>query len=173
MSSQSFALNDGSSLLADPAAQPARPAGGSRIKRLARILCGCCLMALGAWKVYNGLMVLTGATSPCTVLKVNNSNLYYTRDISAAEAKALADYLVTAKLVDGGSFSVQLTREGRTVQVRFPVNPGSEKDPACIGLGRQLGTRLARDVFAGSPVEIDLCDENWKTLYAFPATLAK
>jgi hypothetical protein len=157
----------------DSTGQPVRPAERSRRRRAAQVLAGCCFLVLGAWKLCHGLLLLTDASNSCTVMKVNNADVYYTRAVSQAEAQALGDFLVRAKLFDGSQRSVQLTREGRTVQIRFPVNRGAEKDPACIALAREIATQAARDVFRGSPVEVDLCDANFNTLSALPATLAK
>jgi hypothetical protein len=173
MSTQSFALNESSDAFGGSTSQPARPAATSRKRRVVQVLAGCCFLVIGAWKLCHGLLLLTGATNAGAVLKVNNADVYYVRGISQAEAQAVGDLLVRVHLFDGSRRCVQLRREGRTVQIHFPVNSGAEKDPACIALGRELGTRIAREVFGGAPVEIDLCDQNFKTLYAVPAAVAK
>jgi len=146
---------------------PARPV----IRRL-RLVMGCGIAMFGIAKICNGLMLLTGATNYGALLEVNHGNLYYTTAVSQEEAKALGGFLVEAKIFDGREISIQLTREGRTLQVRFPVKPGFDKDEAYITSIRALGTQISQRVFRGAPVEVDLCDHDLKTLRAVPADTA-
>ena len=113
-----------------------------------------------------GLVLLTGATNYGMVLEVNHAELYYTAAVSKEEAQALGAYLVEAKVFDGSHISVQLTREGQMTQVRFPLKPGANVDEAFIASARELASQISQNVFHGAPVEIDLCNEQMKTLRA-------
>ncbi len=124
-----------------------QPASGARHwyeSRWYRIAFGLCFAVIGVAKLCNGLVLLTGATKYGAVLKVNQADLYYTTAVSKADAQALGDYLVQAKFFDGRQLSVQLTKEGQTLQVRFPVKPGFEKDEAyaaSVGTMRRRNSR--------------------------------
>ncbi len=154
-----------------------QPVSGSRHwyeSRWCRIAFGLCFAVIGMAKLCNGLVLLTGATKYGAVLKVNQSDLYYTTAVSKEQAQALGDYLVQAQFFDGRHLSVQLTKEGQILQVRFPVKPGFEKDEAYVVSVRVAADELSQKVFHGQPVEIDLCDSELKTLRAVPAAkLAK
>ena len=127
---------------------------------------------IGVSKFCNGLMLLTGAANYGMLMEVNHADLYYTPAVSQADAKALGDYLVKEKFFDGRHLSVQLTKEGETIQVRFPVKPGFEKDETYIDSVRALGQQISVNVFQGAPVEVHLCDGNLKTLRAVPGVSA-
>ncbi len=134
-----------------------------------RIAFGLCVAVIGVAKLCNGLVLLTGATRYGAVLKVDQSDLYYTTAVSKDQAQALGDYLVQAKFFDGRHLSVQLTKEGQTLQVRFPVKPGFDQDEAYVVSVRVAADELSQKVFHGQPVEIDLCDSELKTLRAILA----
>jgi hypothetical protein len=142
--------------------------------RWCRIAFGLCFAVIGVAKLCNGLVLLTGATKYGAVLKVSQADLYYTTAVSKDEAQALGDYLVQKEFLDGRHLSVQLTKEGQTLQVRFPVKPGFEKDEAYVASVGVMGRELSQEVFHGTPTEVDLCDSELKTLRAVPAArLAK
>ena len=160
--------------VAQASGQPASGARPWHQSRWYRILFGLCFSVVGVAKLCNGLVLLTGTTKYGAVLKVNQSDLYYTTAVSKTEAEALGDYLVQAKFFDGRQLSVQLTKEGQTLQVRFPVKPGFEKDEAYAASVGVAAEELSQKVFRGQPVEIDLCDSELKTLRTVPAAkLAK
>jgi len=170
MSSQSFAVEvDRESPL--PAAQQAPVVRPWHQRRWYQVIFGCGMAVIGVSRLCNGLILLTGATNYGALLEVNHANLYYTRAVSQEEAKALGAFLANAEVFDGGHISIQLTREGQTTQVRFPVKEGFDKDEAYIASIRALGYQISQNVFHGTPVEVDLCDQNLKTLRAVPAAL--
>jgi hypothetical protein len=149
-----------------------QPASGARHwyeSRWYRIAFGLCFAVIGVAKLCNGLVLLTGATKYGAVLKVNQADLYYTTAVSKADAQALGDYLVQEKFLDGRHLSVQLTKADQTLQVRFPVKPGFEKDEAYAASVGGAAEELSQKVFHGQPTEIDLCDSELKTLRAVPA----
>jgi hypothetical protein len=169
MSSQSFAVEaDRESPL--PAARQV-PAVRPWHQRWYQVIFGCGLAVIGVSRLCNGLILLTGATNYGALLEVNHAKLYYTRAVSQEDAKALGALLVEAKIFDGRHISIQPTKEGQTAQVRFPVKPGFDKDEAYIASIRALGYQISQKVFHGAPVEIDLCDQNLKTLRAVPAAV--
>ena len=97
-------------------------------------------------------------------MEFNHGDLYYTSAVLKDEAKRLGDFLVEEKFFDGRHVSVQLTKDGQTMQVRFPVKAGFEKSESYVASVRALGIRMSQIVFTGRPIEIDLCDSQLKTL---------
>jgi hypothetical protein len=167
MSSQSFAVVDDREVPV-AAAQPAPARRPWHQSHWFRALFGCGIALIGVSRLCNGLILLTGATNYGALLEVNHADLYYTTAVSQEEAKALGAFLVKAEIFDGRHISIQLTREGQTTQVRFPVKPGFDKDGAYIDTIRALGYQISQNVFHGAPVEVDLCDQNLKSLRAVP-----
>jgi hypothetical protein len=141
-------------------------------RRWFQVLMGCGVALIGVSRVCNGLILLTGATKYGALLEVNHADLYYTAAVSQEDAKALGAFLVTAQIFDGRHISIQLTKEKQAAQVRFPVNPGFDKDEAYIASIRTLGAQISQNVFHGAPVEVDLCDQDLKTLRAVPMAVA-
>src|ERR1700685_2953305 len=131
-----------------PAARPAK-------RRWLQVLMGCGIAVIGISRLCKGLILLTGATNYGLLMEVNHADLYYTRAVSQEDAKALGAYLVEAKIFDGRHISLQLTKADRTIQVRFPVKPGVDKDEAYIASIRALGADISQKVFHGAPVEVD------------------
>jgi hypothetical protein len=168
MSSQSFAVVDDREVPV-VAAQPAPACRPWHQSRWFRALFGCGMALIGVSRLCKGLILLTGATNYGALLEVNHADLYYTTAVSQEEAKALGAFLVKAEIFDGRHISIQFTRQGPTTQVRFPVKPGFDKNEAYIDTIRALGYQISQNVFHGAPVEVDLCDQDMKTLRAVPA----
>ena len=168
MSSQTYEFNDdreGSIATVEPA----RPAVPWHQRRWFQVLMGCGIALIGFSRLCKGLILLTGATNYGILLEVNHGDLYYTTAVSQEDAKRLGAFLVQEKIFDGRHISLQLTKEGQTLQVRFPVKPGFEKDEAYIASIRTLAAQISQQVFRGAPVEVHLCDSDLKTLRAVPA----
>ncbi len=94
--------------------------------------------------------------------------LYYTSAVSKDDAKRLGHFLVEQKIFDGRQISMQLSKIGQTVQVRFPAKPGFEKNEAYAASVQALGVQISQQFFQGAPLEVDLCDAALKTLRAIP-----
>jgi len=172
MSCQPF--NSAHETACSPMAAPVRPVAKSRKRRWLQVFIGVGVIFIGAAKLLNGLVLLTGATNYGMRMEINHGDLYYTSAVSKDDAKRLGDFLVQQKIFDGRQISMQLTKNGQTVQVRFPVKPGFEKNEAYVASVQALGVQISQQVFQGAPLEVDLCDDALKTLRAVPvATTAK
>jgi hypothetical protein len=150
------------------ASQTALPARRGN-RRWLQVLTGCGIGVIGIARLCNGLILLTSATNYGALLEVNHGQLYYTTAVSQEEAKALGAFLVEVQIFDGRQISIQLTKAGQILQVRFPVKPGLDQDEAYIASIRALGAQISQNVFHGAPVEVDLCDQDLKTLRAVPS----
>jgi hypothetical protein len=172
MSSQTFDLIDAHQYSDTVPSQPSRPAVAWHERRWFKVVMGCCVTLIGLAKVCKGLVLLTGATNYGMVLEFNHADLYYTTAVTREEAKQLGDYLLKQKFFDGRHVSVQLTKEKQTFQVRFPVKADYLKDKSYLAEIRAMDVELSKNVFHGAPVEVHLCDGDFKTLVAVPATAA-
>jgi len=87
--------------------------------------------------------------------------LLYTEGVSRDLAEKLGDKLHEIGLFngDGAHRSIIVSRVNDIFQVRIFLRHGVWKQRAFADFARDLRDRLEREVFAGAPVEIVLCDE--------------
>jgi predicted RNA-binding Zn-ribbon protein involved in translation (DUF1610 family) len=97
-------------------------------------------------------------------LEFKGGELYYTRDVTLAEANRLGNYLVKELFFNNSFVSVQLARSGGTYQVRYPVKIGADKQPDYIESAKQFAKEISENVFFGAPTEIHFCNEHFGTL---------
>lgn len=115
-----------------------------------------------------GLLQIFGAFhSYGTKLTFNGSELYYTKNVTEAEARKLGDALVKSGWGDK-KVTIQLDKAGETYQVRLPVKEGLDKDEKYLATASVFAADLSKKVFNGAPVEIHLCDDHLKTLKVVP-----
>jgi hypothetical protein len=171
MSSQTYAISEEGPQQVS-VSKTIRPSVPWHHKLWFRVFMGCCLAVIGAAKVCKGFVLLTGATNYGCMLEFNHGDLYYTSAVSKEDVKRLGDFLVEEKFFDGRHVSVQLTNNAQTIQVRFPVKSGFEKDESYVVSVHALGVRISQKVFHGRPIEIDLCDSQLKTRRAILIAVA-
>lgn len=99
-----------------------------------------------------------------TKLMFNGGELYYTSNVTEADAKKLGDYLVKEGFFDGKTKTVQLDKEGSTYQFRMVVQPEKQNDEATMALMKTFAGQVSADVFGNAPTELHVCDEHLKTL---------
>jgi hypothetical protein len=128
------------------------------------------MMVAGQCQLSRGLHELAGAVNHGTLLKVNQSDLYYTSSISKQDAERMRDVLVQSRICGDKQISMQITKSGKTLQFRFVVQPGVDKDESGIPTVQALGAMLSSVVFGGAPLEVHLCDDHFQTLRVVPAT---
>ncbi|HKC64902.1 MAG TPA: hypothetical protein VKB86_14765 [Pyrinomonadaceae bacterium] len=130
------------------------------MKRTLLLTMACCLLT--------GLML--GCSSYGTRLEYKGSDLYYTKNVTEAEAKKLGDYLVKNEFFTdqnkGGT--AQLDKSGDTYQFRMVVKEGVAIDDKLVALFGSIARQISKDVFNGAKVEVHLCDNNLKTLKVVP-----
>jgi preprotein translocase subunit SecF len=110
------------------------------------------------------LVVGLACTGHGTKLEFNGGELYYTKNVTEAEAKKLGTYLVEQEFFDGKPKSVQLDKSGSTYQFRMVVQPEKQNDAATLEIMKAFGSQLSSGVFNNAPVEIHICDDQLKTL---------
>lgn len=105
-----------------------------------------------------------------TRLEFNGSELFYTKNISEAEARKLGEFLAGEELAyfDGQPKSVQLDKEKSNYIFRAVILKGIEQDPANVSSFADLGKMLSEKVFDNAPVIVEMCDTRFVTLKRIP-----
>jgi len=110
------------------------------------------------------LAVGLGCSSYGTKLDFNGGELYYTDNVTEADAKKLGEYLVKEGFFSGKKITVQLDKAGATYQFRMVVMPEKQSDEATLEIMKTFAGQISEDVFGGAPTELHICDEQLKTL---------
>lgn len=98
-------------------------------------------------------------------LEFNRGELYYfAASMSRDDAEFMGQYLLRDGFFAGQPVNVQLRKEGETLQFRLPVRQGREKDESYRTTCRKFAKELSKAVLHGGPVEVHLCDTNFRTL---------
>jgi hypothetical protein len=114
------------------------------------------------------LVIGSACSSYGTKLEFNGHELFYSDNVTEADARNLGDYLVRAGLFSGDTVRAQLDKAGATYQVRLAMQPGQQND---------LETRRAMRIFAGeisvgafnrAATEIHACDDQLKACKVIP-----
>ncbi len=109
-------------------------------------------------------VLMLGCNSYGTKLEYGKGELYYTKNVTEAEAKKLGDYLTKIKFYEGDGKTAQLDKSGDTYQFRLVVKEGLDKDEKYIAAGQEAAVEFSKNVFDGAKVEVHLCDNQLKTL---------
>lgn len=99
-----------------------------------------------------------------TKLMFDETELYYTDDITEDEANDIGKYLQELEFTDGEEKTVQIAKDGDTYQFRMVVKEGYDEDEEYEQIASQFIYNLSNDVLDGSPVELHMCDEKLKTI---------
>lgn len=100
-------------------------------------------------------------------LEFNATDVYYTDLVTQEEAQKLGEYLVEAEFADGRDKSVQLSKRDSVYLFRMVVMEGAEKDSANDFTFEALALTLSWNVFDNAPVELEACDNTFKTLRVY------
>jgi hypothetical protein len=110
------------------------------------------------------LVVVLACNQHGTKLEFNGGELYYTDNVTEAEAKKLGEYLVKETFFDGQKKSVQLDKSGSTYQFRMVVKKELQNDDSFTANAKVAATEISENVFNKAPTEVHICDENLKTI---------
>lgn len=100
-------------------------------------------------------------------LEFNGTDVYYTEEVTEAEAQRLGEYLVEAEFADGGEKSVQLSKRDSVYLFRMVVIDGVTEDSANDVTFLAMTYGLSLSVFDGAPVELEACDNTFETLRVY------
>lgn len=99
-----------------------------------------------------------------TKLDFNGLELYYTGNVTEAEAKKLGDYLVKEQGFSGKKATIQLDKSGATYQVRMVILPEKQNDTAYHEILKAFVGQVSASVFNNAATEVHICDDQLKTL---------
>jgi hypothetical protein len=97
-------------------------------------------------------------------LDFNGGELYYTSNVTEAEAQKLGKFLVDNEFYDGNPKTVQLNKEGDTYQFRMVIKKGLENDPGTLISIKAMLSLISTQVFNNANVVAHLCDEYLTTI---------
>ena len=110
------------------------------------------------------LAVGLACTGHGTKLEFNNGELYYTDNVTEADAKKLGEYLVENGFFGGKKITVQLDKAGATYQFRMVVQPEKHNDEATLELLKTFAEEVSENVFSDAPTELHVCDDRLQTI---------
>ncbi|HEY8561334.1 MAG TPA: hypothetical protein VIL74_13235 [Pyrinomonadaceae bacterium] len=115
------------------------------------------------------LAVGLACTGYGTKLDFNGGELYYTDNVTEAEAKKLGQYLVENGFFGGKKITVQLDKSGATYQFKMVVQKEKQNDEATLALLEPFAGDISENVFNNAPTELHICDDQLKTLKVLKA----
>lgn len=121
---------------------------------------GAALVAMG----FVGLVALAAINPPHGKrIKLNNkSELYYTKEVSKADADQLVAFLNENYFQDSKPATVQLAKPNGKHQVRFVIDE-SKLDQTELPF-MAMGYLMSMKLFDNQPLEVHLCDTKLKTI---------
>ena len=94
-----------------------------------------------------------------TLLQFKNGWLFFSSEISQAEALALGNYLEKIRFFEEENAPlIQLDKKNGKILIRREGKPGKENDKEYLRGMLKFSTDLSKNVFKGATVEMHLCD---------------
>lgn len=100
-------------------------------------------------------------------LEFNGTDVYYTEEVTEADAQKLGVYLLSSEFADGGEKSVQLSKRDSVYLFRMVVMDGITKDSTNDITFMAMAWTLSANVFDNAPVELEACDNTFETLRVY------
>lgn len=100
-------------------------------------------------------------------LEFNSTDVYFTEYVSKEEAQRLGEYLVETSFADGLEKSIQLSKRDSTYLFRMVVKEGVTLDSANDLTFEAMAIALSWKVFDRAPVELEACNNSFKTLRVY------
>ena len=99
-------------------------------------------------------------------IEFNNTDVYYTSDVTENDARKLGDFLVRSKFADGKEKSIQLAKnkERNHFIFRMVTNEEAAKNKAYEELFRAVAIQISDSVFNKQPVDFHVCNNTFKTI---------
>lgn len=110
------------------------------------------------------MLAVAGCTNYGTKLEFKKGELYYTSNVTEAEAKKLGDYLLAQEYFDDTETrTVQLDKKDGIPHVRFVVKEEYQTSPKSIELFTPIGAELSKAVFNNAKIVVDICNDMLET----------
>ncbi len=108
--------------------------------------------------------ILSSCSSYGTKKTYDGTDVYYTDNLTEADADLVGNYLVEIGFTDGSTKSVQIDKPSDAIHVKFVVKEGIEEDPIYVFLFEEIKNEMKENLFDGKALEVHLCDNRFKTL---------
>lgn len=103
-------------------------------------------------------------------LEFNKGEVYYKSPITDSEAKELGEYLIEKGFFDGNPKSLQLVKQDEKYKIRFVIKKEMRERKDILNSLEQISALTSSAVFDDSPVEVDICDKYFNTVYEIKGT---
>ncbi|MBL7069836.1 MAG: hypothetical protein ISS27_00005 [Candidatus Omnitrophica bacterium] len=98
-------------------------------------------------------------------LEYNDSELFYTPDVTKEKAQKLGEYLLETGFFQGENpATVQLAKEGNVYQFRMVVRDDQGEDEEFLRAAGLFAAHISKNVFDNEIVETHICDRELNTL---------
>jgi hypothetical protein len=94
----------------------------------------------------------------------DSTELYYTKDITDAQADEIGKYLKDEGFTEGETKTVQIAKSGDTYQFRMVVKEDYDKKEDFESIAAAFAYNLSKDILNDANVEVHFCDDKLKTL---------
>lgn len=134
--------------------------GGNKASYLIPMI--ICLVSL----TFIAYLIISTKNIPESSLKINDDELYYTKNVQIEEVNKLGNYLTEGGMFvkDENKISVKIDKRNNTYIFSFPIEKEFLNDNQNNLLFKTIGEGISKDVFNNSPVEVHLCDNRLNTL---------
>ena len=106
----------------------------------------------------------TGSKTSNTTRTINGAEIRYNETIAEDQANTLIDYLKKNNFFDGTPVKVQVNKVAGVVHFAMVINDKDAASEEYQALGTVMIDELQQQVFKGSMVEIDYCDDNFNII---------
>jgi ribosomal protein S16 len=96
-------------------------------------------------------------------VEFGTSEVYYKPPVTEAEAREVGVFLSGVGFFDPPK-TVQVLKQSKMYEVRFVLKEGAEANPEIVTEFTNMAGRLSRNVFGDAEVEVQLCDDRFKTI---------
>ena len=110
------------------------------------------------------MAVMISCNNYGTKLEFDGTEVYYTENVTKDEAEKLGKFLQDQKFTDGSKKSVQFDKKGDLYLFRMVAKDDFELDAEKETLFKTFITLISTQVLDGADVEIQLCDNKFKTI---------
>lgn len=100
-----------------------------------------------------------GEDEEMSMLEFDGTEIEYDNTVTKAQVMDLGNYLIEQGFTDGTTKSIQFVLEYDTYVFRMVVSEETAYDAEYEEIARSFANAMSTDLFAGEPVEIQLCDE--------------
>jgi hypothetical protein len=113
-------------------------------------------------------MMLFACNDYGTKLEYDGTEVYYTENVTEAQAQAAGKFLEESGFTDGTEKTVQIDKRDDTYLFRMVKKEDLELTDELKGTMALFAVLVSQSAFEGAPVDIELCDSQLKTEHVIP-----